>query len=230
MMAVLCKLLLIEDDLPLASLISQYLRANQCDIVHVSTGEEINLLVNIEQFDMVLCDVMLPDISGFELFANLQKKVSCPIIFLTALDEDKDQIYGLNLGAVDYIIKPVEPAVLLARIKSHLRHVKLSAEPFKLQCNELILDIKLKTIRFRKQVLPVTVQEFELLNILAQSHMDIVPREVLFKQVIGREYDGLDRSIDLIVSRLRKKFVDLHIQDLNIRSIRGKGYLFSVAD
>lgn len=226
-MSVLCKLLLIEDDLPLASLISQYLRANQCDIVHVSTGEEINLLVNIEEFDIVLCDVMLPDISGFELFANLQNKVHCPIIFLTALDEDKDQIFGLDLGAVDYIIKPVEPSVLLARIKSQLRNSQRHSQQPKLQIKDLLLNSKLKTIYYRQQELPVTVQESELLNLLAQSHMEIVPRDVLFKQVIGRDYDGLDRSIDLIVSRLRKKFVDLNINSLTIRSIRGKGYLFS---
>lgn len=229
-MSVLCKLLLIEDDLPLASLISQYLRANHCDIVHVSTGEEVNLLINIEAFDIVLCDVMLPDISGFELFANLQQKVNCPIIFLTALGEDEDQIYGLDLGAVDYIIKPVEPSVLLARIKSQLRNSKRHSEQSKLQLNGLVLDTKIKTITYNNQDLPVTIQEFELLNLLAVSHMEIVPREVLFKQVIGREYDGLDRSVDLIVSRLRKKFVDLNIPNLTIRSIRGKGYLFSCVE
>lgn len=230
MMLVLCKLLLIEDDLPLASLISQYLRANQCDIVHVSTGEEVNLFVNIEQFDIILCDVMLPDINGFELFATLQEKVTCPIIFLTALDEDQDQIYGLELGAVDYIVKPVEPSVLLARIKAHLRLIKNNTLSSTLWVNDLLFDKKQKKIFYQQQLLQTTVQEFELLCLLAEHHREVVPRETLFQQIIGREYDGLDRSVDLIVSRLRKKFDDLNLGLLTIRSIRGQGYIFSYDD
>jgi len=222
-----CKLLLIEDDLPLASLISQYLRRHKCDLVHVSTGEEVNLLVNLDEFDIVLCDVMLPDTTGFDLFNRLQQKLKCPIIFLTALDEDQDQIRGLELGAVDYLVKPVEPAVLLARIRVQLRTHAMLTEDKKIVLNQLVFDNKLKHVLHHGQTIQLTVQDFEVLYILAQHHLQIVPRETMFKQVIGREYDGLDRAADLIISRLRKKFEELKLDFISIRSIRGKGYLFN---
>jgi len=223
----LCKLLLIEDDLPLASLISQFLRQNQCDLVHISTGEEVKLLVKIEEFDIVLCDVMLPDTTGFELLSQLKKLASCPVIFLTALDESKDQIYGLELGAVDYIVKPVEPAVLLARIKVQLRHHFKNKKDLKITLNDFVFDGKIKKIFYQGEFTPFTVQEFEVLFILAKHHLELVPREMLFKQIIGREYDGLDRAVDLIISRLRKRFEELSLSVMSIRSIRGKGYVFS---
>lgn len=223
----LCKLLLIEDDLPLASLISQFLRKNQCDLVHVSTGEEVNLLVNIEAFDIILCDVMLPDTTGFELLPRLKKLVSCPVIFLTALDESKDQIHGLELGAVDYIVKPIEPAVLLARIKVQLRHHFKFKNTSKITLNDVVFDAKLKKLFYQGEFVPFTVQEFEVLFILAKHHLELVPRDMLFKQIVGREYDGLDRAVDLIISRLRKRFEELSLNFMSIRSIRGKGYVFS---
>lgn len=228
-MTILCKLLLIEDDLPLASLICQYLRANQCDVVHVSSGEEVNLLFNLNEFDIVICDVMLPDISGFELFKTLNKEIHCPVIFFTALDDDKDQIYGLGLGAVDYIVKPVDPAILLARIKVHTRLRNQEASST-LRLNKLVLDSQQKKIYYQGAALPITVQEFDVLYLLAQHHLEIVPREVLFKSIIGRDYDGLDRAVDLIISRLRKKLEELSIDYLVIRSIRGKGYLLSCGE
>ncbi|TPH13911.1 response regulator transcription factor [Litorilituus lipolyticus] len=223
----LCKLLLIEDDLPLASLISQYLRKHHCDLVHVSTGAEVELLVDIDKFDIILCDVMLPDTTGFELLPSITSLTSCPIIFLTALDENTDQIQGLELGAVDYIVKPIEPAVLLARIKVQLRHKFIQHNSPLLTINDLIFDKKLKKISFKNKTLPFTVQEFDVLNVLAEHYLDVVPREVLFEQVIGRDYDGLDRAVDLIISRLRKRFEELSLTFMSIRSIRGKGYLFS---
>ncbi|WP_189637846.1 response regulator transcription factor [Thalassotalea sp. HSM 43] len=225
-MTQLCKLLLIEDDLPLASLICQYLRANQCDVTHVSSGEEVDMLFNIQQFDIIICDVMLPDISGFDLFNNLRDRVECPVIFFTALDEDKDQIYGLELGAVDYVVKPVDPAILLARIKAQLRRSKpqLSTQ---LRLGELVLDDKQKTLYYDGDVVSLTIQEFDVLYLMAKHHQQVLPRDELFHQIIGREYDGLDRAIDLIISRMRKKLMALGVDSISIRAIRGKGYMLS---
>jgi len=222
-----CKILLIEDDLPLASLICQYLQQNHCDIFHVSTGEETAKFNNLAQFDIVICDVMLPDITGFELFKLLKAKSQCPILFLTALDESKDQIFGLELGAADYIVKPIDPKVLLARIKMHLRKPLRVLLDKKIIINDLIFDGNLKQIQHMDTLIPFTIQEFEVLYILAQHHLEIVPREHLFKQVIGREYNGLDRAIDLIISRLRKRLDELQLNFIIIRSIRNKGYLFN---
>ena len=225
--SLLGKILLIEDDLPLASLICQYLRQNHCDVVHVSTGEEVGLLINIEQFDVIICDVMLPDTTGFELIASLKKVTNSPVIFLTALGESKDQVYGLEIGALDYIIKPIEPAVLLARIKVQLKASMGNQQHSKLIIEGLVFDERLKELYYRGELIPFTVQEFDVLNILAKKYLEVVPRETLFKEVVGREYDGLDRAVDLIISRLRRRFEEMSLDFMSIRSIRGKGYLFS---
>ena len=206
---ILCKLLLIEDDLPLASLICQYLRAKKCDVVHISTGAEVSLLVNHHDFDIVICDVMLPDINGFELLKIIQQKMHCPVIFLTALDDDKDQIHGLEIGAADYVVKPIEPAVLLARINVHIREHHKSTSLKKIRFDDFVIDAVAKKIS-------------------VAGDNDIVAREVLFKHIVGRDYDGLDRAIDLIMSRLRKKLIDLTLPQLTIRSIRGKGYMLNI--
>jgi len=222
----LCKILLIEDDLPLASLTCQYLRKNRCDVVHIATGAELELLANIDEFQIVLCDVMLPDTDGFSLIKRIKQKTNCPVLFLTALDESVDQIQGLELGAVDYIVKPIDPSVLLARINVQLRINKAPSNMKKVVLNNLVLDSQLKKAFFKDEVISLTIQEFEVLFILAQNHLIILPRDQLFKQVIGREYDGLDRAVDLVISRLRKKFEQLNLSFISIRSIRGKGYLF----
>jgi len=223
----LCKLLLIEDDLPLATLIGQYLCQNHCDVVHVASGEEATQVADLSNFDIIICDVMLPDTTGFELFEFLNQKTQCPVLFLTALDESKDQIFGLELGAADYIVKPTDPKVLLARIKAHLRQSSKLLVDKKIIINDMLFDNSLKQIQHGGIVIPFTVQEFEVLYILAQYHLHIVPREYLFKQIIGREYNGLDRAIDLIISRLRKRLEELKLNFITIRSIRNKGYLFS---
>ncbi|AWB56354.1 response regulator transcription factor [Colwellia sp. Arc7-D] len=225
---ILCKLLLIEDDLPLASLICQYLRAKKCDVVHISTGAEVSLLVNHHDFDIVICDVMLPDINGFELLKIIQQKMHCPVIFLTALDDDKDQIHGLEIGAADYVVKPIEPAVLLARINVHIREHHKSTSLKKIRFDDFVIDAVAKKISVAGEVLPFTIQEVDVLHLLANHHNDIVAREVLFKHIVGRDYDGLDRAIDLIMSRLRKKLIDLTLPQLTIRSIRGKGYMLNI--
>jgi DNA-binding response OmpR family regulator len=223
----LCKLLLIEDDLPLASLICQYLRKNFCDVVHIATGAELELLMDIGQFQIVLCDVMLPDINGFSLITEIKKKTACPILFLTALDENEDQIKGLELGAVDYIVKPIEPAVLLARIKVQLRNSNQPIEQNIITLNNLVLDNRLKQVFYCGEHISLTVQEFEVLFILAKNHLKLIPRDELFKQIVGREYDGLDRAVDLVVSRLRKKLTQSKLSFISIRAIRGKGYIFN---
>lgn len=222
-----CRLLLIEDDLPLAALIQEYLQAQGCELIHLSKGLDVNTLSSTEDFDLIICDVMLPDIDGFNLNDILQKKFQSPIIYLTALSDDDDQIKGLELGAIDYIVKPVEPNVLLARIRANLRKTQTHVSQDNITIADLVLDKKNQTAILNSAPLDITNQDFELLWIFAQHQGETLSREHLFQAIIGREYNGLDRTVDARTSRLRKKIEDFDIPGLSIKTIWGKGYLFT---
>ncbi len=222
-----CKILLIEDDLPLAELIQEYLEAQGYQLTHLAKGLEVKQLGPEHQFDLILCDVMLPDIDGFNLNSILQEKFQCPIIFLTALSDDEDQIKGLELGAIDYIVKPVEPNVLLARIRANLRKTQSQTASDNITIADLVLDKNNQIVTLNESPLDLTSQDFELLWVFAQNQGKILSREFLFQAIIGREYNGLDRTVDARTSRLRKKIEDFNIPGLVIRTVWGKGYLFT---
>ncbi|AOE50431.1 response regulator transcription factor [Kangiella sediminilitoris] len=226
-MLVDCKILLIEDDLPLAELIQEYLSSQGFELTHISKGLDVHNIKDTDSYDLIVCDVMLPDIDGFNLKSTLEQKFPCPIIFLTALSDDEDQIRGLELGAIDYIVKPVEPNVLLARIKANLRKTQDFSAQDKIVISDLVLDQNAKTATLSDQVLDLTSQDFDLLWVFAQNQGKILSREQLFKLIIGREYNGLDRTVDARTSRLRSKLDSLDIPGLVIRTVWGKGYLFT---
>ncbi|WP_371186196.1 response regulator transcription factor [Thalassotalea maritima] len=222
-----CSLLLIEDDLPLADLICTFLQAHGCRVTHISKGLDVNKLASHAQFDMVLCDVMLPDIDGFRLQPILKNKVNCPVIFLTAMGEDEHHIKGLELGAIDYIIKPVDPNVLVARIRSNLGKNQRVPTSNLLALTDLVLDNRRKVVEYQGVALDLTGNDFDLLWIFAQHQGEPLSREFLFQAIVGREYNGLDRIIDARTMRLRKKITDFNIPGLSISTVWGKGYLFT---
>ena len=222
-----CHILLIEDDLPLAELIQEYLHAQGYQLTHIAKGLDIHNLDDNAAYDLILCDVMLPDIDGFNLKETLEEKFLCPIIFLTALSDDEDQIKGLELGAIDYIVKPVEPNVLLARIRANLRKTQAHVSQDTITISDMVLDKKNKTATVDKQLLDLTSQDFEVLWVFAQNQGKLLSREFLFQSIIGREYNGLDRTVDARTSRLRSKLESFEIPGLVIRIVWGKGYLFT---
>lgn len=220
------QVLLIEDDKELASLISRFLQKNGLDVTIVNTCSQFMASYSHFNPDLILCDVMLPDGNGFELFPFIKKHFTCPVLFLTALDSDSSQIKGLNLGAHDYLIKPVRPELLLARVNSCLR-LSGKGEAFK-----VIGSLQLETIQrqliFNSHHISLNEDEISLIKLLIESYPTPLSRETLFKEIIGREYDGLDRAADLKISRLRRKIREHEIEELDIISIRGEGYLLQV--
>ena len=164
-----CNILLIEDDLPLAELIQEYLSSQGYQLTHIAKGLDIEGITDQHSFDLILCDVILPDIDGFNLKEMLEEHFLCPIIFLTALSDAEDQIRGLELGAIDYIVKPVEPNVLLARIRANLRKAQAHVSQDKIIISDLVLDKKNKTTTLDHELLDLTSQDFKLLWIFAQN-------------------------------------------------------------
>lgn len=218
-------LLLIEDDKALAQLTTEYLTKQGFAVKHMLNAEHSFQLEPDATFDLIICDVMLPGANGFDAFSRLRQRFACPLLFLTALDDDKHQITGLELGACDYIVKPVRPAVLLARINANLRKAP-DPRNAELQLVDLNLNRHTHLLSCKGQVVKLTTKEVALLWFFMQHHGQILNRELLFQKIIGRPYNGLDRTIDLKISRLRQKLQQLQQPGLDIDTAYCQGYCF----
>jgi len=222
-------ILLVEDDASLAQWVAEYL-TEQGYTTHVChRGDEVVSQVKTLNPNIVLLDIMLPGQDGISVCRELRSFYNAPIIMLTARDEEMDEVIGLEVGASDYIMKPVRPRALLARIKAALRQ---SSEPNKLEKVEstisvgsLNINTESRNVKFNGQDINISSAEYLLLHYLAGNAGQVVSRDAVFKATKGREYDGLDRSVDVLISALRKKFSDDPQNPEKIKTIWGRGYL-----
>ncbi|AUL73316.1 DNA-binding response regulator [Pseudoalteromonas sp. 13-15] len=222
-------ILLVEDDASLAQWVAEYL-TEQGYTTHVChRGDEVVSQVKTLNPNIVLLDIMLPGQDGISVCRELRSFYNAPIIMLTARDEEMDEVIGLEVGASDYIMKPVRPRALLARIKAALRQ---SSEPNKLEKVEstisvgsLNINTESRNVKFNGQDVNISSAEYLLLHYLASNAGQVVSRDAVFKATKGREYDGLDRSVDVLISALRKKFSDDPQNPKKIKTIWGRGYL-----
>ena len=222
-------ILLVEDDLRLANLINKFLKQNGFQVSMLHQGDTVVDFLQKDSPDLIILDVMLPNEDGFTVCRKIRSSFTSPIIFLTAKDSDFDHVLGLEIGADDYIIKPVEPHVLLARINMLLRRKKHidKASTDHLAFGQLSIHKTSRQVSLSSEPIELTSHEFELLWLLASNAGEPQSREFIHKKMIGREYDGLDRSVDVRVSRLRKKLGDCTKNPYRIITVWGKGYLFS---
>lgn len=223
--------LLVEDDIKLANLVKDYLEQHEF-LVHIEhSGHRV--LRHCQQLNpnLVVLDIMLPGKDGLTLCQELRPNYRGPIVMLTARNQDIDQILGLEFGADDYVIKPAEPRVLLARLRALVRRYYQSNESqdANLQFGELVIQPGSRSVILQGQTVSLSSHEYDLLLSLAQQAGQIIGRDFLFNKIYQREYDGLDRTIDVRISQLRKKLNDNPDNPTRIKTIWGKGYLF-VAD
>jgi two-component system, OmpR family, response regulator len=224
------RILLLEDDAQLASLICRFLNQRTCEVTHASSGSAFMKALHHRDYDLILADVVLPDASGFRLLQQCRNQLNCPLIFLSALSAVKDQVCGLELGACDYLVKPVDPELLWAKIEATLRYGRRSAPKVAdISFGSLQVDLESREAIVDGAPLGLTSNEFDLLLIFAEQPAQLLSREYLFRRVVGREFDGLDRAVDMRVSRLRKK-LDSLTTSIAIRSIRGRGYALHSAN
>ena len=222
-------ILLVEDDASLAQWVAEYL-TEQGYTTHVChRGDEVVSQVKTLNPNIVLLDIMLPGQDGISVCRELRSFYNAPIIMLTARDEEMDEVIGLEVGASDYITKPVRPRALLARIKAALRQ---SSEPNKLEKVETTISVgslnintESRNVKFNGEDVNISSAEYLLLHYLASNAGQVVSRDAVFKATKGREYDGLDRSVDVLISALRKKFSDDPQNPEKIKTIWGRGYL-----
>lgn len=222
-------ILLVEDDASLAQWVAEYL-TEQGYTTHVChRGDEVVSQVKTLNPNILLLDIMLPGQDGISVCRELRSFYNSPIIMLTARDEEMDEVIGLEVGASDYIMKPVRPRALLARIKAALRQ---NNEPNKPQVSQSIIQVgalsintESRNVTLNEQDINISSAEYLLLHYLASNAGQVVSRDAVFKATKGREYDGLDRSVDVLISALRKKFNDDPQNPEKIKTIWGRGYL-----
>ena len=230
------RILIVEDDIELASLMCDYLKKNEYQVKMVHDGLLAKQEILDSQPNLVILDVMLPTLSGMDLCKEVRNDFNGLILMLTAIDEDIDQMLGLELGADDYIIKPVQPRLLLSRIRALLRRAqpqyisnKHDSQPNSIfHFRNLTINEELRTVEIESDQMSLTTAEYDLLLLLAKNVGKPVSRDTIVKHLRGIEYDGLDRSIDRRVSRLRNKLSSHSSSSCSIATVRGKGYQLCV--
>lgn len=218
------KILLVEDDAPLASLLSEYLTGQGYSVEVLHKGADAKKRVIAGLPDLVILDLMLPDMNGLDICRSLREGWRGPILMLTAMKDDVDVVTGLELGADDYLGKPVAPRVLLARIRALLRRSSTDLNSDMIETGPLSINVPARNALLDGDMMDLTTTEFDLLVLLARRAGRVQKREVLVEDLRGIGFDSFDRSVDVLVSRLRRK---LGNRGNMIKTVRGLGYLLS---
>ena len=224
------RLLLVDDDQALTGLLQPYLENEGLSVTLAHDGQQGLRLALEGDFDLILLDVMLPLLDGFEVLKKLRQQRLTPVLMLTAKGDDFDRIVGLELGADDYLPKPFNHRELLARIKAICRRSQYSRQqalPI-LHIHGLHLDAGARTVHYRQQPVSLTGTEFALLAELMQQAGQVISKEQLSRTVLGRRLLPFDRSIDMHLSNIRKKLAAIDEQGPTlIKTARGAGYVFT---
>lgn len=227
-------ILIVEDDARLATLTREYLEGNGFQISIEGDGAKAVERILRENPDLIILDVMLPGEDGLSICRKVKMERDIPILMLTARTDDMDQVVGLEMGADDYVAKPVRPRVLLARVRALLRRAEslpsasdlTDAQATRLDFGDLVIDSSMREAWLNSETIDLTSAEFDLLWLLASNAGRVLTREEIFTALRGIEYDGQDRSIDVRVSRIRPKVGDDPMHPRRIKTVRSKGYLF----
>lgn len=220
----LARLLVVEDDVPIAKLLCQFLEGEGFKTISVESGEDAVIQVRTSAPDLVILDLMLPGMDGIETCLAIRKYFTGPLLMLTAHEGEMQEVIALNAGVDDFVHKPIRPHILKARINALLR--RQSKKPSAFPINGLFVDRERRRAFFNDHEITLSESEFELLWALASRAGEVVTRDDLFKQLRCKEYDGIDRSIDMRISKLRRKLSTYTDRDL-IRTLRQVGYIFT---
>jgi DNA-binding response OmpR family regulator len=223
-------ILIAEDDSRLAKLLREYFVKHGFAVEIESRGARAVERIIQDRPALVILDLMLPDMSGFDVCRRVRGRSSTGILMLTASKAEVDQTVGLDLGADDYVVKPVEPRILLARVRSLLRRLggvpSNAAELRALSAGGVTLDRDTRTVQVFGSSIELTMIEFDMLSLLIRYSGEVVTREQLCLQTRGVPYDGIDRDVDIHISRVRRK-LEAHGFDASLlKCVRGLGYLF----
>lgn len=233
------RVLIVDDDTELCDLLKEYLRREGMEAQAIHDGENGVAQAKSGNYSILVLDVMLPGIGGFEVLRRLRSSggvgASLPVLMLTARREEVDRVLGLEAGADDYLIKPFSPRELVARLRAILRRVSREGEPVAsgaarrtLRVGDLELDNSSREVRRGEENVELTSAEFDLLETLMRSAGEIVTREAISKAALGRDLMPFDRSIDVHISNLRRKLGPDARGMERIKAVRGVGYIYAL--
>jgi DNA-binding response OmpR family regulator len=226
------RVLLVDDDRELCQMLSEYLHAEHFDVKSVHDGGDALSELNSNDFEIVILDVMLPSVGGLDVLRKLGASYPTPILMLTARGDDVDRIVGLELGADDYLSKPFNPRELVARIRAVLRRASsrgTRAVPDELNVGPITLNAGTRQVHVAEKLVPLTGAEFRVLELLMRSAGQVISRDSMTEQALGRKLAAYDRSIDTHISNLRRK-LDLESgKNPEIKNVRGSGYTLTWA-
>jgi OmpR family response regulator RpaB len=218
------RILLIDDDQRLAELLSQYFLRFDFALESATRPSEGLAMLESGDYELVILDIMLPEMDGFEVCKAIRRQSDIPIVMLTARGEVMDRIVGLELGADDYLPKPFEPRELVARMQGILKRTRHEPQQgHLLQFSDLLIDTDLRQASLEGEVIPLSTMEFQLLELFAQAPGKTLSRDDILNRLKGIDADLYTRSVDILVSRLRQKLRPLDL----IRTVRGHGYVFT---
>jgi len=227
------RILVIDDDVELCSLVGEYLEPEGFQTEAVYDGNRGLERALSGNYRLIVLDVMLPGMNGFDVLRKIRSTSRIPVLLLTARGEDVDRIVGLEIGADDYLPKPFNPRELVARIRAILRRAQPSEKPADegipeaLHVGDIDLDPATRTVLHKGQPVDLTSVEFNLLHVLLREAGRVVARERLVDEVLSRKFSPFDRSIDMHVSKVRKKLGDSDNGTDHIKTVRGVGYIFA---
>jgi two-component system response regulator CpxR len=229
------RILIIDDDHELCELLNDYLSNEGFDVEMVHQGDQGASKALAETYALVILDVMLPGMNGFDVLRKIREESKVPVIMLTARGDDIDRIVGLEMGADDYLSKPFNPRELVARIRAvHRRlepieqEVSVEKRATELKVGDVVLSTTNRTVKRAGEVVELTSVEFTLLEVFLSCAGEVISRDDLTEKVLGRKLTAYDRSIDVHVSALRKK-LGSNDNSERIKTVRGVGYLYSLS-
>lgn len=220
------KVLIVDDDKNICDLIELYLLKEGYKTYKVYNGKDALKVFTEKPIDVVVLDIMMPEMDGYEVLKEIRKSSPLPVIMLTARGETFDRVLGLELGADDYMVKPFEPKELVARIRAVLRRYKPQTMKRALEFTDIIIDADSYIVTYKGQELEMPPKEFELLYFLASNPNKVFTRDQLLYEVWGYDYPGDSRTVDVHVKRIREKLSDE--KDWQIKTVWGVGYKFEV--
>lgn len=223
-------ILMIDDDTELCELVAEYLALDGFQFTAAHDGQQGLTMAQSGDYQLILLDIMLPGMDGLSVLKALRASQYCPVLMLTARGDDVDRIVGLELGADDYLAKPFNPRELVARIKAILRRVELTQVPQSnsdsvLNLNGLLLNPASRQLSCNGEVIALTATEFQLLELLMRRAGEVVSKDELSREVLGKRLQMYDRSLDMHISNIRKK-IAVYSSNEKIQTLRGSGYLF----
>lgn len=219
------KILIVDDEEHIRELIRFYLDKEGFSVVQAASGEEALHLLENEYIDLAIVDIMMPVMDGFQLVEEMKEMKDIPVIMLTAKSQSADKLRGFSLGIDDYVTKPFDPDELLARVKTILKRYSINSQNI-VTLHDVVFDGDKYEIRYKDQTIHLPLKQFELAFELAKNPNQIFTREQLIEKIWGMDYDGIDRTVDVHIKRIRENLG--HLPGFKVVTVRGLGYKIEV--